>query len=119
MYTGYNALSMALAMPTNGVVVACEIEETYVNIAKPFFKEVREFPLSKQHDSHSIIHIAIVQTFNLKSRIAQVVLPNLALVQHLNLALCKFSKIDCCFCQSEIVQLTACSASTSCQYVLT
>ncbi|XP_040906131.1 catechol O-methyltransferase domain-containing protein 1 [Toxotes jaculatrix] len=39
MYTGYNALSMALAMPENGRVVACEIEETYVNIAKPFFKE--------------------------------------------------------------------------------
>ncbi|XP_018552309.1 catechol O-methyltransferase domain-containing protein 1 [Lates calcarifer] len=39
MYTGYNALSMALAMPENGRVVACEIEDTYVNIAKPFFKE--------------------------------------------------------------------------------
>ncbi|XP_037637290.1 catechol O-methyltransferase domain-containing protein 1 isoform X1 [Sebastes umbrosus] len=39
MYTGYNALSMALAMPENGRVVACEIEETYVNIAMPFFKE--------------------------------------------------------------------------------
>ncbi|XP_058507674.1 catechol O-methyltransferase domain-containing protein 1-like [Solea solea] len=38
MYTGYNALSMALAMPDSGHVVACEIEETYVNIAKPFFK---------------------------------------------------------------------------------
>lgn len=43
MYTGYNALSMALAMPENGYVVACEIEENYVNIAKPFFKEVRTF----------------------------------------------------------------------------
>lgn len=41
MYTGYNALSMALAMPPNGRVVACEIEEEYINIAKPFFKEVR------------------------------------------------------------------------------
>lgn len=50
MYTGYNALSMALAMPENGTVVACEIEDTYVNIAKPFFKEVREY-LSKKHDS--------------------------------------------------------------------
>lgn len=39
MYTGYNALSMALAMPESGTVVACEIDETYVNIAKPFFKE--------------------------------------------------------------------------------
>ncbi|AWP13913.1 putative catechol O-methyltransferase domain-containing protein 1-like isoform 2 [Scophthalmus maximus] len=39
MYTGYNTLSMALAMPHNGRVVACEIEDTYVNIAKPFFEE--------------------------------------------------------------------------------
>uniref|UniRef100_A0A3Q3IVT9 Catechol-O-methyltransferase domain containing 1 n=1 Tax=Monopterus albus TaxID=43700 RepID=A0A3Q3IVT9_MONAL len=39
MYTGYNALNMALAMPENGKVVACEIESTYVDIAKPFFKE--------------------------------------------------------------------------------
>lgn len=41
MYTGYNALNMALAMPESGRVVACEIESTYIDIAKPFFKEVR------------------------------------------------------------------------------
>lgn len=34
-------------MPENGKVVACEIEGTYVDIAKPFFKEVRKC-LSKQ-----------------------------------------------------------------------
>ncbi|XP_037542523.1 catechol O-methyltransferase domain-containing protein 1 [Nematolebias whitei] len=39
MYTGYNALSMALAMLETGRVVACEIEDTYMEIAKPFFKE--------------------------------------------------------------------------------
>lgn len=48
MYTGYNALSVALAMPENGLVVACEIEDTYIEIARPFFKEVRSVKKKKK-----------------------------------------------------------------------
>uniref|UniRef100_A0A672KAF0 Catechol O-methyltransferase domain-containing protein 1-like n=1 Tax=Sinocyclocheilus grahami TaxID=75366 RepID=A0A672KAF0_SINGR len=39
MCTGYNALNLALVVPENGLVVACEINEEYVNISKPFLKE--------------------------------------------------------------------------------
>jgi len=37
-YTGYNALNMALSIPTDGKVFALDIEETNVNHGKPFFQ---------------------------------------------------------------------------------
>ncbi|XP_006005098.1 catechol O-methyltransferase domain-containing protein 1 [Latimeria chalumnae] len=39
VYTGYNALNMALILPDDGKVIACDINEDYISIGKPFWKE--------------------------------------------------------------------------------
>ncbi|XP_068806600.1 catechol O-methyltransferase domain-containing protein 1 [Struthio camelus] len=39
VFTGYNTLNMALVLPDNGRVIACDINEEYVKIGKPLWKE--------------------------------------------------------------------------------
>jgi predicted O-methyltransferase YrrM len=39
VFTGYSALAVALALPENGKVVACDISEEWTNIAKRYWQE--------------------------------------------------------------------------------
>ncbi|XP_051473780.1 catechol O-methyltransferase domain-containing protein 1 [Apus apus] len=39
VFTGYNTLNMALVLPDNGRVIACDINEDYVKMGKPLWKE--------------------------------------------------------------------------------
>lgn len=39
VFTGYSALAMALALPEDGEVVACDVSETFTDIAREYWKK--------------------------------------------------------------------------------
>lgn len=39
VFTGYSALTVALALPENGTLLACDISDEYTRIGRPFWRE--------------------------------------------------------------------------------
>ena len=38
VFTGYSALCLALGLPEDGQLICCDIEDTFVNIGRPFWE---------------------------------------------------------------------------------
>ena len=38
VFTGYSALSVAMALPADGQLVACDVSETWTNVGRPFWQ---------------------------------------------------------------------------------
>lgn len=41
VFTGYSSLTMAMALPSDGLLVACDISEEYTNIAKRYWEQAK------------------------------------------------------------------------------
>ena len=41
VFTGYSALAVALALPDDGQVLACDINDAYTRVGKPFWEQAR------------------------------------------------------------------------------
>lgn len=56
VFTGDSALAVALALPDDGHLLACDISDEYTRVGRPFWDRQRQHPLPHWHMGDDVVH---------------------------------------------------------------